>query len=40
VIFILFGIYMPKLLTPDYKVVEETTTDSDGNTVTKKKIVF
>lgn len=40
VIFILFGIFMPRLLTPDYKTAEETTTDSDGHKVTSKKLIF
>jgi hypothetical protein len=40
VIFILFGIFMPRLLTPDYKTIEETTTNSDGHPVTHKKLIF
>ena len=40
VLFILFGILMPRLLTPGYRAVEETTTDSDGRTVTHKKLIF
>jgi hypothetical protein len=40
VIFILLGIFMPKLLTPDYKTVEETTTNPEGKIVTYKKPIF
>lgn len=40
VIFILSGIFIPRLLTPDYKTIEETTTDSNGHPVTHKKLIF
>ncbi len=40
VIFILFGIIMPKLLTPDFKAIEETKVNSDGKNETRKKLTF
>jgi hypothetical protein len=40
VVSILFGIFMPKYLTPDYTVVEETFTGSDGKMNTRKKVHF
>jgi len=40
VIFILFGIYIPKLLTPDYQIVEETITNSEGEQYTQKRLIF
>ena len=39
-IFILFGIYMPKFLTPDYVIVEEVFVDSDGENRKRKRIKY
>jgi len=40
IIFILFGIYIPKLLTPDYKTIEETITNSEGEQIAQKRLTF
>jgi len=40
IIFILFGIYIPKLLTPDYKTIEETITNSEGEQIEQKRLTF
>lgn len=39
-IFVAFGIYMPKLLTPNYEIVEETIVDENGESVKRKKIQY
>lgn len=39
-LFVLFGIYMPRLLTPDYIIVEETVTSSEGAEIKRKRIHF
>ncbi len=39
-IFILFGIYMPKFLTPDYTFSDEIVTDTDGERRKKRTITY
>lgn len=39
-IFVLFGIYMPKYLTSDYSFIEEITENSEGNKVRRKRIHY
>jgi len=39
-IFIAFGIYMPKLLTPEYEIIDETVVTENGESLKRKRIRY